>query len=239
MFHIERITRENEEKLGSLILDAIREGHHEEKSDTVVMPIDTIKRRLCEANGIEDSTVEIHVFDEHEINAFALPGRDLVVYSNLISFCKSPEELSGVLAHEIAHMEHHHVTKKLAKELGLSLLTTMAGGGSSGEIARQTARVLSSTAFDREQEAEADRTAVHMMAHAGIDPSHLADFFLRLSLEKEKFPKGLSWLSTHPDSRDRASEVLKLRSNESFRVRPLLDTVTWASLKNAVVQPGR
>jgi beta-barrel assembly-enhancing protease len=128
--------------------------------------------------------------------------------------------------------------KKHMKEVGLAMLTTMAGGGSSGEIARETARLLSSTAFDREQESEADHSAVHMMAKAGIDPEHLANFFFRLSHEKSNVPREFEWLSTHPNSEDRSSDVLALRKLETFQTRTVIDSTRWQAVKQIVSAAG-
>jgi predicted Zn-dependent protease len=239
LFQIEQFTKDNEHRLGEFILDAVRRGNNELDSDTVRACLDSIKKRLCQANGIKDSSITIHILIKDDVNAFALPNRQLVVYTGLIRYCKSPEELSGVLAHEIAHMEHRHVMKKLVKEVGLTMLTTIAGGESNGEIGRQVATLLSSSAFDREQETEADISAVHMMAKADIDPEHLADFLFRLSLEKNNIPKNFEWLSTHPNSQDRSAEILKLRKQETYHGRPVTDGGTWAKVREIVGTRGR
>ncbi len=234
LFHIEQLTRENEHKLGEFVLDAVRRGNDELESDTVQTCLDSIKNRLCVANGIADSSISIHILIKDDVNAFALPDRHLVVYTGLIRYCNSPEELAGVLAHEIAHMEHKHVMKKLVKEVGLAMLTTIAGGESTGEFGRQVAKLLSSSAFDREQESEADRSAVSMMAKAGIDPENLANFLFRLSQEKKNIPKNFELLSTHPNSQDRSAEILKLMKKETVRPRPVVDRDVWVSVRRVV-----
>ncbi len=231
IFHVEQLTKENEHRIGEFILSAVRRGNEELDSETVQACLDSMKKRLCVANGIEDSSITIHILVKDDVNAFALPDRHLVVYTGLIHYCKSPEELSGVLAHEIAHMEGRHVMKKLVKEVGLSMLATVAGGESSGEIGRELVKLLSSTAFDREQESEADIAAVHMMAKADIDPDNLANFLFRLSQEKNNIPKHFEWLSTHPNSQDRSAEILKLRKKETWTPRPVTDEDTWTSVR--------
>ena len=136
-FHVEQLTQSNERKLGELILDAVKQGHSEIESDSVQTFVDSIQRRLCTASGIKDSSITLHLLARDDVNAFALPDRHLVIYTGLITYCNSPEELSGVLAHEIAHMKHGHVMKKLVKEVGLSMLMTIAGGDAGGGIARE------------------------------------------------------------------------------------------------------
>jgi len=238
-FHIEQLTKDNERKLGEFILDAVKQGHREIESDSVQTFVDSIKQRLCKSNGINDSSITIHILLQDDINAFALPGRHLVVYTGLIRYCNSPEELSGVLAHEIGHMEHGHVMKKLTKDAGLSMLTTIAGGNSSGTIGREMVKLLSSSAFDREQETEADISAVHFMAKANIDPENLANLLFRLSQDKNEILQRLAWLSTHPNSQDRAAEILKLRKQETFSSLPIADSTRWMAIKKIVLTPDR
>ena len=230
-FEIDRLTKENERKIADWTLNEIRGENPYLESDTVQAFVEGIRNRLCEANGIVDTSVTIHILVQADINAFALPGRNLVLYTGLIQYCKTPEELAGVLAHEIAHMEHEHVMKKVMKEVGLSMLTTIAGGEGGGEIGRQVLKLLTSSAFDRDQENEADNSAVQYMAKADMDPEHFANFLFRLSQEKGDIPRNFALLVTHPNSKDRASEILKLRKKESYRVTAISDKRRWSAIK--------
>jgi predicted Zn-dependent protease len=230
-FRVEELTKETEHNLGELILDELQKGGGELASDTVYSFVNGIKARLCTANGINDSSITLHLLVRDKVNAIALPDRHLIVYTGMIRYCKSPEELSGVLAHEIGHIEHGHIMKRLRKEVGLSMLAALAGGETNGEIARETARLLSSTAFDRQLESEADAFAVHMMAKAEIDPGAFADVIFRLSQEKNDVPKHFEWISTHPNSQDRCAEILRLRKQETYHINPLADSATWANYK--------
>ena len=230
-FRVEELTTETERNLGDLILNELQKGSGELESDTVYSFVNGIKKRLCKANGINDSSITLHIPVREEVNAIALPDRRLVVYTGMIRYCRSPEELSGVLAHEIGHIEHGHIIKSLRKEVGLSMLAALAGGEANGEIARETARLLSSTAFDRQLENDADAFAVHMMAKAEIDPEAFADVIFRLSQEKNDVPKRFEWISTHPNSQDRCVEILKLRKQETYHSSPLADSAAWAYYK--------
>lgn len=214
-FRVEELTKEAEHNLGALIIGELKKGGGEIESDTAYAFVNAIKRRLCTANGISDSSIALTLLLREDVNAIALPDRRLVVYAGMIRYCKSPEELSGVLAHEVAHIEHGDVMKGLKKEIGLSMLTALAGGDANGEIAKETARLLASRAFDREQESGADAAAVHMMAKADIDPEAFANVIFRLSQEKNDVPKKFEWMSTHPNSEDRCAEILRLRNQET------------------------
>src|SRR5690606_16362584 len=107
-----------------------------------------------------------------QINAFALPGNHIVFYTGLLEYAENAEEVAGVMAHEIGHLEKNHVMKKLVKEIGLEMLFAMIGGDAGFEILKQTGKTLSSSAFDRANETEADNYAVETLALADVDPQH-------------------------------------------------------------------
>ncbi len=231
VFKLAQFTRNQEQAIGSFILRSVQAGSDEVHADTVRRCIDTIVHRLCRANGIPDTSVRVYVIVKDEVNAFAIPDRQIIVTSAIISFCKTPDELAGVVAHELAHIELHHVTKKLVKDVGFTMLSAIAGGEAGGEVGRSIVKMLSSTAFDRTQESEADRTAVHMLAAANADPEGLADLLFRISQEKDALPRQLVWLQTHPDAGDRAAEILHLRKAETFHAVPFVDTLTWGAVQ--------
>jgi len=233
-FRVEELTREAEHNLTELILDQLKKEGSECSSDSVLALVDSIKQRVCAANGIADSSITLHILVRDEVNAVALPDRHLVLYTAMIRYCNSPEELAGVLAHEISHIQHGHILKRLRREVGVSMLTALAGGEASGEIVRQTTRLLTSSAFDREMETDADNSAVHMMAKAGIDPVHFADLLFRLSQEKMNVPKRFEWISSHPNTQERCAKILKLRKQEAYMIRPILTAAQWTFLKKAI-----
>jgi len=123
-------------------------------------------------NNIEKTQIIIHVLNNKEVNAFVLPNGHLVLYSGLIVAAENQEELSGVICHELAHIELNHVVKKLIKEVGLSVLISMTTGGGT-DIIKETAKMLSTTAFDRSMEKKADIKAVEYLVKANINPESI------------------------------------------------------------------
>jgi beta-barrel assembly-enhancing protease len=227
---IEKFSKENEKRLGELILKTIKATGHEVDSAKVKAFIDSLGKRLCEANAIDYYKIKIHIIKNQEVNAFTLPDNNMVIYTGLIQYAKSAEEVAGVMAHEIGHMEKNHVMKKLVKEIGLTMLFTIAGGDAGFEILKETARILSSSAFDRSQESEADAFAVEMMANANINPEQLGNFLFRLGQQTNHVPEELTWLSTHPDSKERAAKIIASKKDYSFSDKPILDT-SWEEVK--------
>ena len=91
---------------------------------------------------------------------------------------------------------------KLMKEIGFSTLVAMIGGSQGAEALGQLVQVLSSTAYSRTLEREADETAVHYLMKAGMNPRGLAEFLHNLPQETN-LPGFTEWISTHPDSEER------------------------------------
>ena len=230
---VREFAKVNEQKLGELILETITTANESIKNEKINSVIDSIKVRICRTKTIDCKKIKIHIIRNNEINAFALPDNHMVIYSGLIEYTDNAEEIAGVMAHEIGHMEKNHVMKKLIKEIGLEILFAMAGGDAGFEIARETGKTLSSSAFDRVHEHEADQYAVETMALANIDPQHLSNFFFRLS-QKHRMPEAFAWISTHPDAKERAADIIKKKKEYSYRSDAIIKT-TWADVKRMLI----
>lgn len=206
LFGVEKITDNLDEQLGDVFWKSYSAEMVEVNDTKVVDPILQMVDRLCTGNGINTSTIKVHVVKNKEINAFAMPGRHLVVHTGLIDFADHQEEVAGVIAHEIAHIESGHVVKKLGKEIGLSILMNLTLGDIGGEVVRNALSTLTSTAYDRSLEKEADLRAVDYMIGAQMKPGYLATFLGKLDAQS-KTPEVLQWVSTHPDSKERVRYI--------------------------------
>ncbi|HPI11978.1 MAG TPA: M48 family metallopeptidase [Catalimonadaceae bacterium] len=235
LFQIETVSRKTEEKIGALSWELIRNTSHEIKSKEPVRALKKLTDRMASVSGIDPNHVKIHLLEQDEINAFALPDGHLIVFSGLINDCRNEAELAGVLGHEIAHIERKHVMKKLAKELGLSVLVSATTGSQhNSEFLKETVRVLSSAAYDRSLETEADQTSVLYLTKAGIDPKPFARFLARMPKGKDEDPSGIFSVSTHPDSDVRSKEILEQIGDQTFESNPVLTEEEWKSLKARV-----
>ena len=142
VFNVKEATEKTEEKLGELFWEISKKTEREINNQTVTNSIDSIVTRICKANEIERNNIKIHILYKTETNAFAIPSGHLIIYSGLILAADNHAELSGVIAHEIAHIELHHVMEKLIKEIGLSVLVSITTGNSGGEIIMETVKML-------------------------------------------------------------------------------------------------
>jgi beta-barrel assembly-enhancing protease len=152
------------------------------------------------------------------------------VYCALIIDSENESELCGVLGHEIAHIQLSHVMKKLVKEIGLSVLISMTAGGG-GETVKEAVKMLSSSAYDRTLEKEADLKSVEYLTAANINPEPFADFLYRMGDGEASSIKYLSWMSTHPDSKERAAYIVESIDKEKKDYKPVLAKSTWEKLK--------
>lgn len=234
IFKVQQVTDKTEQKLGELFWEVFKKSEREIKNTHVVNSVDSVVTHICNANKIDRSKLKIHVLDKDDINAFALPNGHLIIYSGLILNSDNQEELAGVICHEIAHIELNHVMKKLVKEIGLSVLISMTTGNSGAEAIKETAKMLSSSAFDRSLEKEADIKAVDYLVNANLNPEPFADFLYKLSDTEHEATKYLTWISTHPDSKDRAEYIIEYSKGKEPEYKPILANETWDKLKAAL-----
>ncbi|TBR18832.1 MAG: M48 family metallopeptidase, partial [Chitinophagaceae bacterium] len=142
-------------------------------------------------------------------------------------------ELSGVISHELAHIELNHVMKKLVKEVGLSVLLSMTTG-SGGELVKEIVRLISSSAYDRSLETEADLHAVEYMLNSHLNPEALANFLYRLSNNKDDLSKHLDWVSTHPNPEERAETIIDNSYDRKVTFKPVLTKREWEALQKRI-----
>lgn len=232
-FKVKERTENVEHKLGDLIWDEIQDSEDVITNDTIVKTLDSLLKPLCDANDIERDSLKVHIVKKDEINAFALPNNHLVVYSGLIENCKRQEALQGVLGHEIAHIEKNHVMKKLSKEIGYSVLLTAAGGSKGGQVARQILKTLTSSAYDRTLEKEADITSVDYMLRAKIDPKPMADFMYQLAQDSQS-DVNMEWISDHPESEARAKYILEYIKGKKLKNKATLSENAWKAFQEKV-----
>ncbi len=234
IFKVEQITKATEEKLGKTIWDWFNHSEKEIRDSEIFNTVDSLLTKVCASNDIYRDQVELHIVSNEEVNAFALPGNHLVIYSGLINSSENESELCGVIAHELAHIKMEHVMKKLVKEVGLSVVISMSTGNNGGEIVKEAAKLLSSTAYDRKLEKEADLMAVDYLINAGIEPRHFADFLSRLSESQPEIESHFAWISTHPDSQKRADYINSYREGQPQEVVAVLANGTWMRLKENI-----
>jgi len=227
---VELLSVEKEQELGGKYLEMLMKdpGFTVVESEEVSAAIEAIGLRL--ENALEDSEYEYNyvVVEDQMINAFTLPGANILVTTGLIGFAGSAEELAAVIAHEMAHVEKRHVVARLVKELGIAVLT-------SGDqfVVGEVTRIMASTGFDRGQEQDADAFACALLEDAQIEPRTLATFFRKLKEEQDNpLLEKFEIVSTHPNFTSRIRYVLEYVPDEDFEAVPL--EMEWEDLQGEV-----
>jgi predicted Zn-dependent protease len=232
LFKVDKVSDNTEQKLGDLFWKTIQNTETIIRNDSVNKYVDRIVTQITSKNGINRDKIKVHIVQKDEANAFALPGDHLIVYTGLINSCDNEAELAGVIGHEIAHIEKRHVMKKLVKELGLSIVISMTTGGRGSHAASEAIKTLSSSAYDRKLETEADLTSVDYMMKADINPLPFADLLYKMSTEVN-VPSAVYWLSTHPESAERAKEIVSYIKDQKPTIgKRVLTSDEWKFLKD-------
>jgi len=221
---------EKEEKLGKAYVDLILLNPMFEELDNerIDSAVNVIGDRLKKGLHASDYQYSFMVFDSEMINAFTVPGGNILISSGLIGFCDTPEQLAAVIAHEMGHVEERHVISRLIKELGLDILT-------SGDqyVLGEVTGMLSSSKFDRKQEEAADLFASELLEHSHIEPRTLATFFRKLENETDnELMKHFEIISTHPNFSSRIRNVLSYQPDADFEALPM--DLDWAAVRSGL-----
>ena len=166
------------------------------------------------------------------MNALAAPGGYMVVFKGLLDQAESPEELAGVLAHELQHIQQRHATKMLVQHASTGLLLMALTGDVTGVMAYglESARVLGQLQYSRLAEQEADREGMRLLVAARVDPAGMLAFFDELA--KGEHPRRvLRYLSTHPSPSDRIAALRALAGGGPRVPTPVLTHQQWQDLK--------
>ena len=175
----------------------------------------------------ETADLKVRVANIDMVNAVALPGGTIIVFRGLLQEAKSPDELAGVLGHEIGHVRNRDVMQSLLRQAGLSVLL----GGFSGDAGGYVGSLVSAT-YSREAETNADAYAIRLMKRANVSPADTAGFFARLSQGEQGLGKAeavVGYLSSHPLSKSREAAFRK-SAVSGARYTDAITAQQWRSL---------
>lgn len=192
------------------------------KDPDVTGVVNRVGQQIIKGIGSNPSTYHFLVVHEDQPNAFAIPGGYIFVFDSLLLQLKDENELAGVLAHEIAHVERDHFFKDSKKTTALDIATIAAillgGGNIAAATIASAANIDVRLQFSRENEAEADTYALRYLKQGNYSPKSLLNFFDSL-LRYERFNPQLvpAYLSTHPDLDSRRDTVANFIIRERYQ----------------------
>ncbi len=179
------------------------------------------------------------------INAFALPGGHVYVQTGLLAAAQSPDELAGVLGHEIAHAVLHHGVHQQRKQqvgnaviLGVCLVTGWCDGGLS-RVAIDVGQAAIYSKFSRTDELQADSAGALFARRAGFDPHAIARFFRRLESQRTREPGIERYFASHPMEETRIARIEALIGPGPAPSAPDSVVALFADLKARSAVPAR
>lgn len=155
---------------------------------------------------------EIEVFDDKEmVNAFAMTGGKIGVFTGILDVAKTENQLAAVLGHEVAHVTEQHALERVNRELttqgGAIAAAAVLGGGMAGDLVQIGAQLGLSLPYGRAQESEADTVGLDYMADAGFDPR--ASVQLWKNMEEKSGGGPPQFISTHPSPDNRIAKLVE------------------------------
>ena len=172
---------------------------------------------------------DVVVFDSATVNAFAMPGGKIGVYTGLIDLTENQDQLAAVLGHEIGHVMAHHAAERMSTAQMSVLAMTAAGvvlANNKDQAAIMAALGIGAQVgiqlpFSRTHESEADQIGQELMAKAGFNPAQSIDLWDLMGASGGARPPEL--LSTHPDPANRAQRLNGLLSKTEPMYRDALN----------------
>lgn len=228
------LSARSERALGEQLFSSIRAGsmgpllpEHHRASVTVRNTVRALVKAVDDGLGSGDEghlrgiEWEVVVIDSPQVNAAALPGGKIFVFTGLIDLLRSRDELAGVLAHEIAHVVARHGAEKSAGTTATMLLALAVNLAIGAINITPLLHVLVHLPNSRMFEYEADRIGLHLLARACFDPQGIVTAFQRIDrFEQRTGGAPPELLRTHPLSKNRI-ESLQAQLDEAMRTREL------------------
>jgi len=169
--------------------------------------------RIAAATGRSDLPWEFKVIDDPQtVNAFALPGGKVAVYTGILPITRDEAGLAVVLGHEVSHVMARHSAERISEQLGAELVAKGIGAaiGLDPQITQAGAGLLVNTLllpWGRKQESEADHLGLIYMAKAGYDPHAARDLWIRMAEASKGRARPPEFLSTHPSEETRVRQI--------------------------------
>jgi predicted Zn-dependent protease len=159
-----------------------------------------------------EQTWEVRVFDSPQVNAFALPGGKIGVYTGLLKVAENPDQLAAVIGHEVAHVLAGHSAARVSNELAAQLGVTVLGQttGVDPQLIGLGANLLLLLPYSRADETEADILGLEYMSKSGFDPREAPKLWANMSkqaMSKKGGGAPPEFLSTHPANETRIREL--------------------------------
>ncbi|MFZ1503635.1 MAG: M48 family metallopeptidase [Nitrospira sp.] len=223
-----------EESLGQQVVAHLAPEAQKCRDPERLQKLDHIVRTLTATRPASPYRITLSVVDAPTVNAFAAPGGQVVILRGLLEQTDSPEQLAGVLAHELQHVYQRHTTKAILEQTAMTFLLTTISGDLSGGLAwgLEGARTMSSLHYSRTHETEADIEGLRMMQAAHLDPAAMMSFYGTMEKGALDHAGPPDFLSTHPDMGERLATLVTLAGPPPSDAQRLLPGEDWKDIRS-------
>ncbi|MEM7308817.1 MAG: M48 family metallopeptidase [Planctomycetota bacterium] len=193
-------------QLGAEAYEQILAGERLVTSGPELQMVQRVMDRLVAVADDPGYEWEVRLIDNDQtVNAFALPGGKMAVYTGILPVCETEAGLAVVMGHEIGHVVAQHGTQRMSRSMGAEAILTAIDLGDFQTLAEGAYGLLLEMPWGRGDESESDHIGLVYMARAGYDPSEATRFWSRMaSLSGGGGPE---FLSTHPSHETRISDL--------------------------------
>ncbi|MBL4817462.1 MAG: Zn-dependent protease [Shewanella sp.] len=207
-------------QMGDQSFEQIKKQERLSTDSKLVNYVDCVANRVTRVLPDKSLKWDVIVFESEQVNAFALPGGHIGVYTGLLNVAENEDQLATVIGHEVAHVLANHSNEQVSRAqmtgLGMQLADVALGaGGVSNKDLYMAALGLGTQVgfilpYGREQESEADIMGVELMARAGFDPRQ--SMLLWQNMAKAGGEQGPELLSTHPSHSHRIDDLSQMQA---------------------------
>lgn len=214
------VSLQQEHELGRLWLRQLRAHANVIDFPLAVQFLEQTIYHMVPHSEVQINDFEFIIVDQSELNAFAVPGGIIGINFGLFLYTKDEDELSAVLAHELAHLSQRHFSRQIEeadRQAPLAIATLLASilliatnnpdAGFAGLIGSQAASIQRQLAYSREWEREADRIGIKTLASAGLDPKAMPSMFHQMLQASRYQQRPPEFLLTHPVTESRIADA--------------------------------
>jgi len=225
-----------ETQLGDALVEEIAPSNERCLDPLLLEKTNVLVQTLVSTVETVPYTFRLAIIDKPILNALALPGGHIIIFRGLLESTETPEELTGVLAHEIQHVLQRHGMRLLVQNMTLGLIIGALTGDISGimTFVLEGAHVLQTLSYSRSAEEEADRKGMALLLAAKINPDGMVSFFEYLKEQhggKDFYPMW-RYLSTHPTAGDRVENLRQQAHATTQSSHSLFPLDDWQQITN-------
>jgi predicted Zn-dependent protease len=201
-------------EIGNVFMDTFLDENEIDSTKTKYL-----EQFAAELNLKNKKPLRFAVVESEEVNAFALPNGQIVVFSAILKDMKSSEELAALLGHEASHINYRHSTKMLCRNLAGYMVVSLLLSDVNGVMAvvADNAQQLHSLSYSRGFEQEADEQGLKILMDNKMNPNGMIQLFEQLEKEHDVYIPKI--ISSHPLTAERKKNMQKIISTTKYDVK--------------------